>query len=44
MHGVGGRFAEAALREAGFANVHLVPEQQQPDGAFPTVRFPPAIR
>ncbi|MBL8954090.1 MAG: phospho-sugar mutase [Myxococcaceae bacterium] len=40
MHGVGGRFIEAALREAGFLKVHVVPEQQQPDGAFPTVRFP----
>jgi phosphomannomutase len=40
MHGVGGRFAEAALREGGFNNVHFVKEQQQPDGAFPTVRFP----
>src|SRR5262249_51718794 len=40
MHGVGGRFAEAALREAGFDKVHFVAQQQQPDGAFPTVRFP----
>jgi len=40
MHGVGGRFVEACLREAGFSKVHFVAEQQQPDGAFPTVRFP----
>ena len=40
MHGVGGRFVEAALGEAGFSRLHLVAEQQQPDGAFPTVRFP----
>jgi phosphomannomutase len=40
MHGVGGRFAEACLREAGFTRVHFVAQQQHPDGAFPTVRFP----
>lgn len=42
MHGVGGDYAKRALAEAGFpaANVHVVPEQQEPDGAFPTVRFP----
>ncbi|MFZ5468175.1 MAG: phospho-sugar mutase [Myxococcota bacterium] len=39
MHGVGGRFVDAAMREAGF-RVHPVPEQHQPDGNFPTVRFP----
>jgi phosphomannomutase len=39
MHGVGGRWAVAALERAGF-RVHPVPEQQEPDGAFPTVRFP----
>jgi phosphomannomutase len=36
---VGGRWAVEALERAGFA-VHPVPEQQEPDGAFPTVRFP----
>ena len=40
MHGVGGRLAEQAVREAGFSLFHPVPEQMQPDGAFPTVRFP----
>ncbi len=40
MHGVGGRFAMQALKEAGFEQVTAVPEQQAPDGAFPTVRFP----
>jgi phosphomannomutase len=29
-----------ALEGAGFDHVHPVPEQQQPDGEFPTVRFP----
>ncbi len=39
MHGVGGSWVVDAFREAGFS-LHVVPEQQQPDGAFPTVRFP----
>jgi phosphomannomutase len=40
MHGVGGPLALEALRRAGFTSVHPVPEQLQPDPAFPTVRFP----
>ncbi len=40
MHGVGGRLAMQVLWEAGFKNVTAVAEQQEPDGAFPTVRFP----
>jgi len=40
MHGVGGRLAMQVLGEAGFAHVAAVAEQQEPDGAFPTVRFP----
>jgi phosphomannomutase len=40
MHGVGNKLARAALAQAGFANVHSVPAQSEPDGAFPTVSFP----
>ena len=40
MHGVGDALAREALREAGFVSVTSVPEQQKPDGAFPTVAFP----
>ncbi len=40
MHGVGDVLARLALAEAGFTNVTSVPEQQKPDGAFPTVAFP----
>ncbi|MCP3058102.1 phospho-sugar mutase [Myxococcus sp. K38C18041901] len=40
MHGVGGVWAERALRDAGFPRFTPVAEQQQPDGRFPTVRFP----
>ncbi|WP_054815678.1 phospho-sugar mutase [Nocardia arizonensis] len=40
LHGVGGATALAALRAAGFADVHVVAEQFDPDPDFPTVAFP----
>jgi phosphomannomutase len=40
LHGVGLRLAQAALARRGFTNFHAVPEQAQPDGAFPTCAFP----
>jgi phosphomannomutase len=40
LHGVGGTLATEALLRAGFSGVTVVPEQAEPDGAFPTVRFP----
>jgi phosphomannomutase len=40
MHGVGDELARRAFADAGFANVTSVPEQQKPDGRFPTVEFP----
>jgi phosphomannomutase len=40
MHGVGDILAHAALAGGGFTDVTSVPEQQKPDGAFPTVAFP----
>ncbi|MEI2806802.1 MAG: phospho-sugar mutase [Albidovulum sp.] len=40
MHGVGGAVLLAAFERAGLAPPHVVPEQQQPDGTFPTVSFP----
>jgi phosphomannomutase len=40
MHGVGGVWMERAMQAAGFPRFHPVPEQHQPDGTFPTVRFP----
>lgn len=39
MHGVGGKWAKRALEAAGF-RCHVVPQQQEPDARFPTVRFP----
>jgi phosphomannomutase len=40
MHGVGDAIARRVLLRSGFTNVTSVPEQQQPDPAFPTVAFP----
>ncbi|MBO3142209.1 phospho-sugar mutase [Dermatophilus congolensis] len=40
MHGVGGATAVEVLRRAGFTDVHVVPEQAEPDPDFPTVAFP----
>jgi len=40
MHGVGWETARAVIAAAGFAEPAVVPEQIEPDGAFPTVSFP----
>jgi len=40
LHGVGADAVERVLGEAGFTNLHVVPEQREPDGSFPTVAFP----
>lgn len=40
LHGVGHRLLRRAIEAAGFTNVTTVPEQAEPDGAFPTVAFP----
>jgi phosphomannomutase len=40
LHGVGDKLMRRALTDAGFPHVLSVPEQQKPDGAFPTVDFP----
>ncbi|MGN6407178.1 MAG: phospho-sugar mutase [Curtobacterium sp.] len=40
MHGVGWETARAVFDAAGFAVPETVPEQIEPDGAFPTVSFP----
>ncbi len=40
LHGTGNTIAERLLRELGFKNVYVVPEQKDPDGNFPTVDYP----
>jgi phosphomannomutase len=40
LHGVGRDMVVRALAEAGHHDVHVAPTQAEPDGAFPTVRFP----
>lgn len=40
LHGVGARLVEGVLAEAGYEQVLTVAEQREPDGHFPTVRFP----
>ena len=40
LHGTGYRLASRILKEIGFKNVFVVPEQQEPDGDFPTVSYP----
>ncbi|MCL6516705.1 phospho-sugar mutase [Alicyclobacillus sp.] len=40
LHGTGGKPVEAVLRRAGYTNLHLVVEQMQPDGEFPTTKSP----
>ena len=40
LHGVGDKLTRLAFDQAGFTDVVTVPEQQKPDGAFPTVEFP----
>jgi len=40
LHGVGGDLVDRTLRAAGFADVHAVAQQAEPDPDFPTVSFP----
>ena len=40
LHGTGGKLAPRILREIGFKNIHIVKEQEEPDGNFPTVSYP----
>jgi phosphoglucomutase len=40
LHGTGNLPVRRILRELGFTHVHVVPEQELPDGDFPTVSYP----
>lgn len=40
LHGTGNLPVRRVLKELGFKNVFVVPEQEKPDGRFPTVKSP----
>lgn len=40
LHGTGNLPVRRVLKELGFENVYVVPEQELPDGEFPTVSYP----
>ena len=40
LHGTGNIPVQTILKELGFENVYVVPEQEKPDGNFPTVSYP----
>jgi len=40
IHGTGIMLAPELLKRFGFTNVHIVEEQRNPDGNFPTVNYP----
>ncbi len=40
LHGTGNIPARRIMKEIGFNNVYVVPEQELPDGEFPTVSYP----
>ncbi len=40
LHGTGNIPVRRVLKEIGFTHVHVVPEQELPDGEFPTVSYP----
>jgi len=40
LHGTGNLPVRRILKELGFKNVYVVPEQELPDGNFPTVSYP----
>lgn len=40
LHGTGNIPVQTILKELGFENVYVVPEQEKPNGEFPTVSYP----
>lgn len=40
LHGAGNLSVQRILKESGFKNVFIVKEQEEPDGNFPTVKYP----
>lgn len=40
LHGTGGWLFDRAFHDLGYANFHVLPEQAEPNGNFPTVKSP----
>ena len=40
LHGTAGMLTKKLLADCGYTNLHLVTEQAEPDGNFPTVNYP----
>ena len=40
LHGTGNMLVQTVLEQLGFSNVYVVPEQELPNGNFPTVDYP----
>ncbi len=40
LHGTGNKPVQRVLAELGFENIYVVPEQELPNGNFPTVEYP----
>lgn len=40
LHGTGNKPVRNVLKKLGFKNVYVVPEQELPDGDFPTAKYP----
>ena len=40
LHGAGNIPVQKILKKLGFSNVFIVPEQEEPNGDFPTVKYP----
>lgn len=40
LHGTGGTLIPSFLKDLGFKNVHIVAEQAEPDGHFPSLTYP----
>jgi len=40
LHGAGNKLVQRVLSELGFTKLYVVPEQEAPDGHFPTVAYP----
>jgi phosphoglucomutase len=40
LHGTGAKIVPEILKDLGFSSLFIVPEEEKPDGDFPTVKYP----